>query len=129
MIPWMLVLTLLLLGLGGLSVDLWRAFSERRELAAVADAAAVAGASALDESAFRAAGGARLDTGLARQRAQGILATAGPAITSSAVQATPAAVAVTAAGEVPLHLARLLAPGVRTVRIEVEAVSGPQLGG
>ena len=43
---WMLGLCLMLFLLGGISLDLWRAFSERRSLAASADAAAVAGASA-----------------------------------------------------------------------------------
>jgi Flp pilus assembly protein TadG len=50
---WMLGLCLMLFLLGGISLDLWRAFSERRSLAATADAAAVAGASALDEAAYR----------------------------------------------------------------------------
>jgi Flp pilus assembly protein TadG len=49
---WMLGLCLMLFLLGGISLDLWRAFSERRSLAATADAAAVAGASALDEAAY-----------------------------------------------------------------------------
>jgi hypothetical protein len=49
----MLGLCLMLFLLGGISLDLWRAFSERRSLAATAGAA-VAGASALDEAAYRA---------------------------------------------------------------------------
>ncbi|MGH9030897.1 MAG: pilus assembly protein TadG-related protein, partial [Acidimicrobiia bacterium] len=49
MTVWMLGLCLMLLLLGGISLDLWRAFSERRALASAADAAAIAGASALDE--------------------------------------------------------------------------------
>src|ERR1700716_167274 len=36
---WMLGLCLMLFLLGGISLDLWRAFSERRSLAATADAA------------------------------------------------------------------------------------------
>jgi len=38
---WMLGLALLVLALGGLSLDLWRAISERRELAAAADAGVI----------------------------------------------------------------------------------------
>ena len=43
---WILGLCLMLFLLGGISLDLWRSFSERRALAATADAAALAGASA-----------------------------------------------------------------------------------
>ena len=46
---WLLGLCLMLFALGGISLDLWRSFSERRALAATADAAALAGASAIDE--------------------------------------------------------------------------------
>ncbi|MFI5372728.1 MAG: pilus assembly protein TadG-related protein, partial [Candidatus Eisenbacteria bacterium] len=44
---WLLGLCLLLFALGGISLDLWRSFSERRALVATADAAALAGASAV----------------------------------------------------------------------------------
>ena len=51
---WILGCCLMTFALGGLSLDLWRAFSERRALAAAADAAALAGAAAIDESRYRA---------------------------------------------------------------------------
>src|SRR5262249_60080887 len=70
---WMLGLCLMLFLLGGVSLDLWRAFSERRSLAAAADAAAVAGASALDEAAYRSSGAVRLVPSDARRRAQASL--------------------------------------------------------
>jgi Flp pilus assembly protein TadG len=57
---WVLGLAIAVLFLGGLSVDLWRVMSERRELAAVADSAAAAGASALDVDHWRNAGEIRL---------------------------------------------------------------------
>ncbi|MCP4236978.1 MAG: hypothetical protein GY770_25920 [Aestuariibacter sp.] len=47
---WGLALVLVLFAVAGFSVDLWRAFDARRELAGHADAAAAAGASALNES-------------------------------------------------------------------------------
>jgi len=71
---WMLGLCLMLFLLGGISLDLWRAFSERRALAATADAAAVAGASALDEGAYRSTGVVRLVPADAQRRAQASLA-------------------------------------------------------
>ena len=46
----------MLFALGGISVDLWRSFSARRALASGADAAALAGASAIDEDALPVVG-------------------------------------------------------------------------
>jgi Flp pilus assembly protein TadG len=53
---WMLGLSVLLLLFGGLSVDFWRALALQRELAAVADSAAVATASGIDEEHYRFTG-------------------------------------------------------------------------
>lgn len=58
---WMLGLGLMLLTLGGLSLDLWRLVGERRELATMADAAAVAAANGVDVELFRETGLVRLD--------------------------------------------------------------------
>lgn len=65
---WLLGLALMLLPLGGLALDLGRSFSERRTLAAAADAAALSGAGALDEARYRADGTVMLDPVLAEQR-------------------------------------------------------------
>lgn len=53
---WMLGLALLLLLFGGLALDFWRGLALQRELAAVADSAAVAGASGIDEEHYRSTG-------------------------------------------------------------------------
>ena len=53
---WMLGLSVLLLLFGGLAVDFWRALALQRELAAVADSAAVAAASGIDEEHYRFTG-------------------------------------------------------------------------
>lgn len=66
---WMLGLSFALLTLGVLSVDLWMLIGERRELASVADAAAVAAVSAVDETAWRAGEGLRLVPADANARA------------------------------------------------------------
>lgn len=50
---WILALSMVLMVLGGLSIDLWRVLAERRLLAATADAAAVAAVSAIDLSLYR----------------------------------------------------------------------------
>ena len=68
---WLLGVCLLLFALGGISLDLWRGFSARRSLATAADAAALAGASAIDEEAYRRSGVVQLDPalgGIARER-------------------------------------------------------------
>jgi len=68
---WMLGLSLLLLLFGGLALDYWRALAFQRELAAVADSAAIAGASGISEVHYRATGEILLDParadGLARE--------------------------------------------------------------
>lgn len=58
---WMLGLCVMILFLGGISLDLWRAFGARARLAGESDAAAIAGASGIDEEYFRATGEVRLD--------------------------------------------------------------------
>jgi hypothetical protein len=68
---------MVLMVLGGLSIDLWRVLAERRLLAATADAAAVAAVSAIDLSLYRDPAvvptavdqPVRLDPVLAEQRA------------------------------------------------------------
>lgn len=71
---WMLGLALAMLSLGVLSVDLWALIGERRELTAVADAAASAAAGAIDEHRWRTAGVLSLDPDRARDRAAAMLA-------------------------------------------------------
>lgn len=51
---WVLGLSIALLFLGGLSLDLWRAVAERRELSSMADSAATAAANGIDIDALRA---------------------------------------------------------------------------
>lgn len=58
-------LSVMLLFVGGFSLDLWRAHSERRSLAELADAAAAAGANGIDTSVYRDSGELVLDPLLA----------------------------------------------------------------
>lgn len=71
---WVLGLIFPMLLLGGLSLDLWRGFSERRALSSIADAAAVAGANALDTDRLYATDEIRLDPRLAEELARANLA-------------------------------------------------------
>jgi len=110
---WTLGLTVMVLFLGGISLDLWRAFEVREDLAAMADSAANAGASYVDATTFRdtgvlildgpaaaAAAGANLD---AQQDSAKILnrtiATNGPVLT------------VTVEGEVSFTLLQIFLGG------------------
>src|SRR5256714_6023898 len=62
---WVLGLCIALMFLGGLSLDLWRAVAVRREMSAMADAAATAGANGVDEPSLRS-GLVQLDDARAR---------------------------------------------------------------
>ena len=66
---WLLGLSFALLTLGVLSVDLWALIADRRELAAVADAAATAAATAVDEGHWRSSQVLVLDRDEATRRA------------------------------------------------------------
>ena len=124
---WMLGLCLMLFLLGGISLDLWRAFSERRSLAASADAAAVAGASALDEAAYRSTGAVRLVPADAQRRARASLADQldERALRDARVDATEDTVIVTVGGSVDFSLLQIVAPGDEFA-ITVHATARPQ---
>ena len=124
---WMLGLCLMLFLLGGISLDLWRAFSERRSLAAAADAAAVAGASALDEAAYRSNGAVLLVPADARRRAHASLADQldRRALRDARVEATEEEVTVVVGGSVGFSLLQIAAPG-DNFDITVRATARPQ---
>jgi Flp pilus assembly protein TadG len=123
----MLGLCLMLFLLGGISLDLWRAFSERRALAAAADAAAVAGASALDEVAYRSNGAVLLVPADARRRAHASLADQldRRALRDARVEATEEEVTVVVGGSVAFSLLQIAAPG-DNFDITVRATARPQ---
>ena len=124
---WVLGLSMLLLSVGGISLDLWRAFAERRTITALADAASVAGASGLDENALRSTGTLRLDPRSARQLAQRSLAAQpdGDRLTDFDVRATPDSVTVVARGRANLTLLRLMA-GVGPLDVTVTSTARPR---
>ena len=109
---WVLGLCVALLFLGGLSVDLWRAIAVRRELSAMADAAATAGASGLDEDALRA-GTIRLDPVRARARALDSLSRNArtPVLEAMRVDVVGDQVVVTVRDDVPFSLLRIFMGG------------------
>jgi uncharacterized membrane protein len=120
---WLLGLCLMLFALGGISLDLWRGFSERRSLADAADAAALAGASAVDEAQYRASGAVVLLPALAESRARAHLAGQldRAALRSVSVRADGEAVTVVVHGEVGFTLLGILHPGAFDVRVTATA--------
>jgi Flp pilus assembly protein TadG len=124
---WLLGLAVTLLFLGGISLDLWRAFSERRALAGIADAAAVAGAGGIDEAHYRATGEGRLGRARAEALAQANLAAQSDtrSLTGSRVEAGPDLVTVTTQGRVELTLLQVLLPP-QGLDITVTARSAPR---
>ena len=121
---WLLGLCLLLFALGGISVDLWRGFSSRRALSNAADAAALAGASAIDEEAYRQRGVVELDPAAAQARARAHLARqldAG-ALRAVDVDADRTTVTVAVRGELAFTLLAVLDPdGALPVRVTATA--------
>jgi len=124
----MLAVCLLLLVLGGVSLDLWRAFSQRQALAGLADAAALAGASGIDRAAARR-GVIRLDpaeaTSLANRSIEG-QADRGSLVSSNVtVSQDGSEVTVSADGRVLLTLLRLVSgQGPIAVHVSSTALAG-----
>ena len=121
----------LLVGLAftGLAVDGARLFTARRDLQNVADSAALAGASAIDETHFRATGGreVRLDPGVARAAVDRVLAAAGlPTSTEVDVSVDGDRVAVRVSRPVEMTFLRIV--GTREEQIGASATASPQTG-
>jgi putative Flp pilus-assembly TadE/G-like protein len=123
---WVLGLTVAVLFLGGLGLDLWRAVAVRREISAMADAAATAGANGLNESALR---GGRLELNEARVR--GLVASElgeypaaarldGATVTTSGTQVT-----VVLRERVDFSLLGIFMPGDRFV-VQASATAEPR---
>ena len=132
---WVLGLCMIMLMVGGVSIDLWRAFAGRRALAAMADAAAVAGASALDENAFRETGAIQLqidpDPGgnpTAFDRATANLdaqSDRDEVVGDPQIEADADEIRVTLAGEIDFTLVRLFAGG-DSFTVQVTATAEPR---
>lgn len=127
---WLLGLCVMLLFVGGMSLDLWRAMGERRVLAGIADTAALAGASGLDLDAYRGTGIVVLDPDLAVARALETVAAQDGSL------AVPPLVGITGAGDVvvelhgdiELTLMRVLMPGAAALPMRVRSVASPREG-
>jgi uncharacterized membrane protein len=124
---WALGMCLIVLAVGGIGMDLWRAYSERRALGAAADAAALAGASAIDVDFYRSTGAVRLDRAEAARRAAVSLATQldRRSLTRTRISARSDEVAVVVRGRVTFTLLRLVGGSGFELRIASNARPQP----
>jgi Flp pilus assembly protein TadG len=121
---------MMLLLLGGISLDLWRAFSERRSLTSAADAAAIAGATALDTDAYRQTGAVQLVPAEAERRAYASLRDQldKASLRDARVTADTTTVTVEVHGEADFTLLQLAEPG-GNLPITVHSSARPQPSG
>jgi Flp pilus assembly protein TadG len=124
---WLLGLSILLLAFGGLAVDYWRALALQRELAAVADSAAVAAASGLDETHYRGTGEVRLEETRAVALAGRALAAQDVALTGAEVSVAVdgSTVTVTVRASVDLGLLAILVDDDSPLEVSASATAFP----
>ena len=127
---WGIGMVLLLFGFAGLVVDTWRVFTERQDLAGMADSAVIAGATAVDVAHFRTTGTVRLDPALAEARAYEYLTrqdTWDPAEINWAISAAAdgSEIAVTLQKDVDFTLLGAFLPGEAPLRITIPAAANP----
>ncbi|HEX6301461.1 MAG TPA: pilus assembly protein TadG-related protein [Acidimicrobiia bacterium] len=124
---WMLGLSMLLLVFGGLALDYWRALALQRELAAVADSAAIAAASGIDEEVYRATGAVVLEPVRARGLAETAVEWQGVDLVGLTVDVEPTSVNVTLAGEVELGLLGVFVDQSEPLTVRGSATAVPVL--
>ncbi len=124
---WGIGLTLVLFGFAGVVVDAWRAFAVRQDLAGMADSAAAAGATALDEDAYRATGAVVLDPDVAQTRAAEYLGRQEgfEDSISVAIAATPENVAVSLEQDVHFTILSGFLEGEAPLRVGVTGLAVP----
>jgi hypothetical protein len=129
---WFLGLALAVMMLGALSAELWRLIGERNELSAMADAAAVAAAGAIDLDHYRSTGEVKLAATEAEQRALLVIAGHSGGTDLAApplVEVSPDGLSVRTwvARTVPAGLIRLLSLGEEEFLVEAQAVAYPSV--
>lgn len=126
---WMLGLCLLLLAFGGLALDFWRGLALQRELAAVADSAAIAAASGIDEEHYRSTGEVVLQPERARALAAASigLQSVEPVEQLVALDAAGGSVTVQVAASLDLGLLSLLVDDTEPVLVRASATATPAL--
>jgi uncharacterized membrane protein len=124
---WVLGLAMLLLVFGGLALDYWRALALQRELAAVADSAAVAAASGIDEAFYRETGSVVLELDRSRGLAEAAVDWQGVDVLTLDVAVAPGSVTVTLTGEVELGLLGVFVDQSEPLTVRASATAAPVL--
>lgn len=126
---WMLGLSVLLLLFGGLALDFWRGLALQRELAAVADSAAIAAASGIDEEYYRTTGEVILDA--TRSRALALTSVAAQDVDLRSVSSTTSAdlvsVTVIVIAELELGLLGVFVDESEPLIVRASATASPRL--
>ncbi len=127
---WFLGLAVCVLMVGALSAELWRVIGERQELVAMADAAAIAAAGAIDLDRYRSTGDTVIDGAQAPLFALAVIAgnsggvdLAGPP--SIAVADDGSSVTIELTREVPFGLIRVFALEDQRFVVTARAVAYP----
>jgi hypothetical protein len=128
---WGLGLTIVLAGFAGLVIDTWRVFAERQDLSGMADAAAIAAATAIDIPHLNLTGEVVLDGDLATDRAFEYLANQDGWSIDIAARIDPspdgAFVTVILEKEVDFTLLGPLLPGEDPLHITVTSLASPNV--
>ncbi|MEE8406180.1 MAG: pilus assembly protein TadG-related protein [Acidimicrobiia bacterium] len=126
---WMLGLSVLLLLFGGLALDFWRGLALQRELAAVADSAAIAAASGIDEEHYRATGEVVLDPARSRALALTSIAVQDVDLTSVSSSTSPDRISVTVVviAELELGLLGVFVDESEPLTVRASATASPRI--
>lgn len=125
---WILGLSLLLLLFGGIALDFWRGLAVQRELAAVADSAAIAAASGIDEEVYRTTGDVLLDRTRSRRLAVESVSRQDASVGSVHVAFDgESEVTVEVTSEVPLGLLGVFVDDDQPIKVRATATAYPQL--
>jgi len=116
-----LLLSIALIMIIGAAVDIGHAFIVRRELASIADDAALTGSQAIDQNALHA-GNLQLNPGQARASALAAIAPASGE--SSQASATTGSVSVHVQRDFPTILLRIV--GLNTLTVSAQATAAPR---
>lgn len=124
---WVLGLSMLLLVFGGLALDYWRGLAVQRELAAVADSAAVAAAAGIDEEVYRSSGTIVLHPERSRDLAEAAVEWQNIEVVGMTVDVDPGSVSVTLIAEVQLGLLGVFVDQSEPLTVRASASAVPVL--
>ncbi len=126
---WAMGMSLLLFAVGFLALDLWSGFAARQEAAAIADSAAIAGATAIDQTAWRT-GTLALEPATAEDRAirAALDHPAWDASMDVSAAATTGGVTVSVSRSIPFRFIAGMVPN-RVADVTVSAYAEPGVAG